>query len=220
LDLRELAGEVARFIAAWGEVVEGGLGSLEEEFVIAAADGPDAALVETPEQEVMRVGGFFSGEMRHEIHSIERMLGDAGGTGEREGGGEDIEAGDGSIICFSRRKRVFPLGEEGNADAALPHGALATAEGSIRAEIVFRWTAIVAEEKNEGAFFEVVLAELCEHATDRVIEAYDHGSVGAAFGICDGFDAFQKLRRGLEGRVRGIEGGVKKPRLFSVAMDE
>ena len=153
------------------------------EFPRAAADGGGGgpALIPVvgilPEDRTVRRG--TAAENRHEADSVENLT----WGGFRAGGFEEcrkkIRARDGRGDHGARFHRTRPADEEGLADAAFIHPALATAQRQIGGGPTFARgeTAVVTRENDDRVFGETEGVELREDFADREVHGLDHASV-------------------------------------------
>ena len=168
-DVGMLCREAVSLPRIGGEVVEVFARAAAQEFPLAFADGGLGG--PAPHQGVVRWRLDFPSEVRQEIHTVEvaRFGLDAR---HRGGGGGDVQADNGMLINLSPGDGAFPMGEPGNADAALaehtffavhwfveravPAARVAVERGVHLVNLERR--AVVAHEKEERAFLQVVLA--------------------------------------------------------------
>ncbi len=162
---------------------------------------------------VMGVAAELAGEKRHQVHAVESHIRWRGSSRNRERGRQQIKAAHGAVIDLARGEPGLPLDEKRHADAAFEQGALFAGERGVQRTVALERAAVVAQEDDEGAFLQVVLAQLIEHDAHGVIHAGDHRGVEAALLVGNVGESLQQLRGRLLRGVRSVERHVEEPGL-------
>mgnify|MGYP004020506045 CR=1 FL=1 len=180
------------------------LGYIEQQFLRArspqlpVANPYGLGLPEVPEHWVWSVNLVrVAGQSRQQIHAI-KLLGNRSAA--------DLERRRGEI---ERRHHLFdhraghdlalPVSEHRHPDATLQQAAFLAAHGHVARAIpdaalrarrstgqsrsvapYLAWSAVVAGEENQRVLFESVLAQLCHHAADRVVDGLDQRQAHAS----------------------------------------
>lgn len=105
---------------------------------------------------------------------------------------------------------------------ALQALALASSIGRVAGAdlLLAQRAAVVAEERDQGLFLELLSTQGVEDLADGVVEGQQHRRVQPARGILDVGDPGQRLFGGGQRIVGGVEGDIQQPRLLTRLLDE
>src|SRR4051812_25057500 len=117
-----------------------------------------------------------------------------------------------------------PLYQEWHANSAFERCTLRAAQGRVARGVDccarHRRSAVVAEEKDERVVIEILLVQLVEHFTDRIVHCRHHASVGLATLVFYVLKLLKPVVRCIHRRVNRVEGEIEKERFVRLLIDE
>ena len=128
------------------------------------------------------------------------------GTGGRMNGCENIGAQDRSVKSLAGRNPARPLKEEGHADPAFVHLPFFSPQGKVAAGEFPGRSTVVAEEEDQGVFFQILFRQFFHDPTHAIVEVGQHGGKNSTLDILDMLELVHVFVRCLQGTVDGIIG--------------